>query len=109
MLRHSGLTLAKGSESCRASCEFGQHRAVACRRTVDHRPKEAKFKEVPEACRKYDVPMIQSYTQDPASIGNAWLNLETQTLRAKLPEDKAELPTNILNTAVQPAVTAVKA
>jgi hypothetical protein len=55
--------------------------------------------------------MIQSYTQDPTSLGNALLNLATQLLRSKLPADKADLavPTNILNTAVQLAVTALKA
>jgi len=53
--------------------------------------------------------MIQSYTQDPTSIGNALLNLATQLLRSKLPANRADLPTNILNTAVQLAVTALKA
>ena len=72
-------------------------------------PKTAKLKEVADAYRKYGVPMIQSYTQDPASIGNALLNLATQLLRVKLPADKADLPTNILNTAIQLAVTALKA
>jgi hypothetical protein len=72
-------------------------------------PKAAKFKEVADAYRKYGVPMIQSYTQDPTSIGNALLNLATQLLHLKLPEDKASLPANILNTAVQLAVTALKA
>jgi hypothetical protein len=72
-------------------------------------PKTARLREVAAAYRKYGVPMIQSYTQDPTSIGNALLNLGTQLLRAKLPADKAGLPTNILNTAVQLAVTAMKA
>ena len=53
--------------------------------------------------------MIQIYTQDPTSIGNALLNLATHLLRSKLPAEKAALPTNILNTAVQLAVTAMKA
>ena len=53
--------------------------------------------------------MIQGYTQDPTSIGNALLNLATQLLRSKLPADKANLPANILNTSVQLAVTAIKA
>ena len=74
--------------------------------TID--PKTARLKDVADAYRKYGVPMIQSYTQDPTSIGNALLNLATQLLRSKLPVDKA-LPTNILNTAVQLAVTALKA
>ena len=72
-------------------------------------PKTARLKEVADAYRKYGVPMIQSYTQDPTSIGNALLNLATQLLRSKLPANRADLPTNILNTAVQLAVTALKA
>jgi hypothetical protein len=75
--------------------------------TID--PKTARLKEVADAYRKYGVPMIQTYTQDPTSIGNALLNLGTQILRSNLPANKAELPTNILNTAVQLAVTALKA
>lgn len=55
------------------------------------------------------MPMIQIHTQDPTSIGNAVLNLGTQILRSKLPADKTTLPTNILNTAVQLAVTTIKA
>jgi hypothetical protein len=72
-------------------------------------PRTARLKDVADAYRKYGVPMIQSYTQDPTSIGNALLNLGTQILRSKLPADKVTLPTNILNTAVQLAVTALKA
>ena len=72
-------------------------------------PRTARLKEVADAYLKYGVPMIQGCTQDPASIGNALLNLATQLLRSKLPADKAALPTNILNTAIQLAVTAVKA
>jgi hypothetical protein len=72
-------------------------------------PKTARLKEVGDAYRKHGVPMIQSYIQDPTSIGNSLLNLATQILRSKLPAEKASLPTNILNTAVQLAVTALKA
>lgn len=75
--------------------------------TID--PKTARLKEVADAYRKYDVPMIQSYTENSTSIGNALLNLATQVLRSKLPADKAGFPTNVLNTAVQLAVTAMKA
>ncbi len=75
--------------------------------TID--PKTARLKDVADAYRKYGVPMIQSYMQDPISIGNALLNLATQILRTKLPAEKAAIPTNILNTAVQLAVTAWKA
>lgn len=72
-------------------------------------PKTARLKDVADAYRKYGVPMIQSYTQDPTSIGNALLNLATQILRSKIPAEKSALPTNILNTAIQLAVTASKA
>ena len=72
-------------------------------------PKTARLKEVADAYQKYGVPMVRSYTQDPTSIGNALLNLATELLRPRLPAEKAQLPTNILNTAVQLAVTAVKA
>jgi hypothetical protein len=75
--------------------------------TID--PKTSGLKEIADAYRKYGVPMIQSYTENPTSVGNALLNLATQLLRSKLPADKASLPTNILNTAVQLAVTALKA
>jgi len=36
-------------------------------------------------------------------------NVATRILRSRLPADKAALPANILNTAVQLAVTALKA
>ncbi len=72
-------------------------------------PKTAKLKEVADVYRKYGIPMIQSYTQDPTAIGNALFNLATQLLRSQLPAAKASLPNNILNTAVQLAVTAIKA
>ena len=42
-------------------------------------------------------------------IGNALLNLATQILSSKLPAEKADLSANILNTATQLAVTALKA
>jgi hypothetical protein len=41
-------------------------------------------------------------------IWGALLNLATRILRSKLPAGKAALPTNILNTAVRLAVTALK-
>jgi hypothetical protein len=72
-------------------------------------PKTAKLKEVADAYRRYGIPMVQSYTQNPTSIGNALLNLATQLLRSKLSADKVSLPCNILNSAVQLAVTALKA
>jgi hypothetical protein len=51
------------------------------------------------------LPLMRSIIR----AGGGWLNLATQVLRSKLPADKAGLPTNILNTAVQLAVTALKA
>jgi hypothetical protein len=53
--------------------------------------------------------MIPKAELNPALIGNALLNLATPILRSKLPVEKAGLPTDILNTAVQLAVTALKA
>jgi hypothetical protein len=44
----------------------------------------------------------------PDAAGNALLNLATGLLRDKLPADKGTLATNILQTAVQLAVTAIK-
>jgi len=67
------------------------------------------LKDVTDAYKEYGVPIIQTYTQDPTSIGNAMFNLATQLLRAKLPTNKAGLAANLLNTAVQLAVTARKA
>jgi hypothetical protein len=68
----------------------------------------------PEAVRSLQssdtaLKELSTALQEPTSIGNALLNLATQILRAKLPAEKATLPTNILNTAVQLAVTAMKA
>jgi hypothetical protein len=42
-------------------------------------------------------------------IWGALLNLATRILRSNLPAGKADLPPNILNIAVQLAVTALKA
>jgi len=42
-------------------------------------------------------------------IWGALLNLATRILRARLPAGRADLPINILNAAVQLAVTALKA
>jgi hypothetical protein len=72
-------------------------------------PKSAKIQQVFDAYEKYGVPMIANYTQDPKSIGNALLNLASEILRKKLPASQADAATNILNTAVQLAVTAIKA
>jgi hypothetical protein len=72
-------------------------------------PKIAKIDEVIAAYQKYGVPVVTSYEQNPTSIGNALLNLGTQILKNRLPSSEANAATNILQTAVQLAVTAVKA
>jgi hypothetical protein len=53
--------------------------------------------------------MIQSYMQDLTSMANALLNLAVEFLRVRRPAGRADLPTNILNTAMQLAVTELKA
>jgi hypothetical protein len=50
-----------------------------------------------------------SKNERSGAIENALLNLARQLLGLKLPADKAIPPTNILNTAVQLAVTTTKA
>ena len=42
-------------------------------------------------------------------LWGALLNLATRILRSELPAGKADLPPNFLNTAIQLAVTAMKA
>jgi len=69
-------------------------------------PKTAKVGEVVELYKKYGVPIVSDYLENPESIGNALLNLATAILKRKLPESVA---TNIIQTAVQLAVTALKA
>jgi hypothetical protein len=71
-------------------------------------PKTAKVADVAAAYRKYGVPLLTQYQENPQSLGNALLNLATEILRKKLPEASANIATNILNTAVQLAVTAYK-
>jgi|WetSurSiteA1Bulk_404760.scaffolds.fasta_scaffold348108_1 hypothetical protein len=53
--------------------------------------------------------MIRSCAQEPTSMGNALLNLAAEFLRVRRPMGRADLLTNILNAAVQLAVTALKA
>jgi hypothetical protein len=72
-------------------------------------PKLAKLSDVVAVYKKYGVPMVQQYQQNPTSIGNALLNLATEILRGKIDDPKGKIATNILNTAVQIAVTALKA
>jgi len=71
-------------------------------------PASGTVSQVAAAYNKYGIPMIDSYESNPTSIGNAMLNLATQLLKAKLPANQANVATNILNTAVQLAVTCVK-
>ena len=66
--------------------------------------------EIEAAYAKYAVPFSSTILSNgPDATGNALLNLATGLLRDKLPADKATLATNILQTAVQLAVTAIKA
>lgn len=71
--------------------------------TID--PKLATLKDVEKAYRTLAVPYLDQYSEQPESIGNALLNLATELLRRKA----GPTPTNILNTAVQLAVTIYKA
>jgi hypothetical protein len=71
-------------------------------------PASSTLAQVDAAYTKYGIPLVEAYAQNPTSIGNALLNLATQLLRAKLPPSQANIATNILNTAVQLAVTVVK-
>lgn len=70
--------------------------------------KTAKIEDVVNAYKTYGVPIVATYTENPTSIGNALLNLATDVLRQKLPAEKANIATHILNTAVQLALTIVK-
>ena len=72
-------------------------------------PKSSKVEDILDAYKTYGVPVLSSYTQSKESIGNALLNLGTELLRRKLSGSDATLSTDILNTAVQIAVTAMKA
>jgi hypothetical protein len=64
---------------------------------------------VEAAYAKYAVPVATQITNDPTSINNALLNLASTLLAKNLPAQKAGIATSLLNTAVQLAVTAVKA
>lgn len=68
-------------------------------------PKLASLKEVEAAYRKYAVPYLDMYVEQPESIGNALLNLATELLRRKL----GDVRWSTLQTAVQLAVTIYKA
>jgi hypothetical protein len=63
--------------------------------------------QVAAAYAKYAVPVAQELpaTATPTQIENALLNLGTQVLAKNLPAGTATVATNVLNTAVQLAVT----
>jgi hypothetical protein len=71
-------------------------------------PASSTVAQVVAAYNKYGVPLVNTYERDPTSIGNAALNLATTLLQKKLPASEGTVATNILQTAVQLAVTAVK-
>ncbi len=68
-------------------------------------PKTARLSEILDAYEHYGVPVVTAYAQNPVSLGNALFNLATELLRRKSPDNSS----NILNTSVQLAVTAIKA
>jgi hypothetical protein len=64
---------------------------------------------VEAAYAKYAVPVAAQIQSNPTSINNALLNLASQILAKNLPPAQAGAATNVLNTAVQLAVTAARA
>lgn len=64
---------------------------------------------VEAAYAKYAIPVATQIANDPTSIGNALLNLATQVMAKNLSASQTTISTNLLNTAVQMAVTALKA
>ena len=64
---------------------------------------------VESAYAKYAVPVATQIQNNPTSINNALLNLASAVLAKNLPPAQAGAATNILNTAVQLAVTAARA
>jgi hypothetical protein len=62
--------------------------------------------EITAAYEKYGVPVAGTIANDPTSTGNALLNLATTILQKNHAPDAA---VSLLNTAVQLALTAVKA
>jgi len=67
------------------------------------------FAEVAAAYQKYGVPFASTVTTDPTQIGNYLLNLATTVLQKNLPKTQAAPAVSLLNTAVQMAVTSLKA
>ena len=64
---------------------------------------------VEAAYSKYAVPVAAQIQNNPTSINNALLNLASAILARNLPPAQAGAATNVLNTAVQLAVTAARA
>jgi hypothetical protein len=67
------------------------------------------FAEVAAVYQKYGVPFAATVTADPTQIGNYLLNLATIVLQKNLPKTQSSVAVSLLNTAVQLAVTALKA
>lgn len=66
--------------------------------------------EIMAAYQRYGVPLTTVFQAgDQTAIGNALLNLATSLLRAKLGDQQGAVATNLLQTAIQIAVTALKA
>ena len=64
------------------------------------------FASVAKAYEKYGIPLAVADTSDPTQIGNLLLNLATTVVNKNLKTPAAQ---NLVNTAVQIAVTAGKA
>jgi hypothetical protein len=62
--------------------------------------------QVTAAYQKYGVPIATQINNDPTSIGNALLNLATTLVQKNI---KNPVAVNLIQTAVQTVVTAVKA
>jgi hypothetical protein len=68
-------------------------------------PKTATVADVIAMYQKYKVALVGSIKQDPASIGNALLNLATAILKQRQPSRA----TSIIQTAIQLALVSLKA
>jgi len=75
-------------------------------RLSEMRPSAASLADVVAAYQRYGVPLLQDYTDNSQSRGNALLNLATELLKREV---TVKYDTNILQTAVQLAVSAIRA
>ena len=67
------------------------------------------FEKVIAAYDKFGVPAVQlAATSNPTQLGNYLLNLATTVLQKNLTPSQGPVAVNLLNTAVQLAVTAYK-